>query len=134
MKRSEEGRTVIFASTPEVIEPLIPSHAEDGELLIRWKAARLLRRSEQLMVGQELKPLLPHRLRRPVSNQVVLNVEGLRASEFEDISFKLHKGEILGFGGLSDCSMQTGQGHIQGIGQPAVPSPDDAPHHPYPMP
>ena len=33
-------------------------------------------------------------------------MEGLTVpGEFEDISFKLHKGEILGFGGLSDCGM-----------------------------
>ncbi|MBR4658957.1 MAG: sugar ABC transporter ATP-binding protein [Clostridia bacterium] len=39
-------------------------------------------------------------------DEVVLSAEGLTLDGvFYDISFELHRGEILGFGGLSDCGM-----------------------------
>ena len=80
----------------------------DGELIDTVESGQVTEDDlKRLMVGRELKS---HYYRtdygEPVSDQVVLNVEGLTVpGEFEDISFKLHKGEILGFGGLSDCGM-----------------------------
>jgi len=51
------------------------------------------------MVGRELKDFYPSRRRRP--GQVVLRVEGLtRAGDFEDVSFGLRAGEIVGLAGL----------------------------------
>ncbi len=42
----------------------------------------------------------------PISHEVVLSVENVSIpGQIENISFNLHKGEILGFGGLSDCGM-----------------------------
>ncbi|NLU36798.1 MAG: sugar ABC transporter ATP-binding protein [Clostridiales bacterium] len=112
MKRfREEGRTVIFIShdLSEVIEHTDTiSVLRDGELIDTVESGQVTEDDlKRLMVGRELKS---HYYRtdygEPVSDQVVLNVEGLTVpGEFEDISFKLHKGEILGFGGLSDCGM-----------------------------
>ncbi len=112
MKRfREEGRTVIFIShdLSEVIEHTDTiSVLRDGELIDTVESGQVTEDDlKRLMVGRELKS---HYYRtdygEPVSDQVVLNVEGLTVpDEFEDISFKLHKGEILGFGGLSDCGM-----------------------------
>jgi ribose transport system ATP-binding protein len=39
------------------------------------------------------------------SDDVVLNVTNVTNGLLENFSFKLHKGEILGFGGLSECGM-----------------------------
>lgn len=112
MKRfREEGRTVIFIShdLSEVIEHTDTiSVLRDGELIDTVESGQVTEDDlKRLMVGRELKS---HYYRtdygEPVSDQMVLNVEGLTVpGEFEDISFKLHKGEILGFGGLSDCGM-----------------------------
>ncbi len=37
---------------------------------------------------------------KKVSEEVILDVQGLAGEKFKDITFKLHKGEILGFAGL----------------------------------
>jgi ribose transport system ATP-binding protein len=43
---------------------------------------------------------------QPVSDETVLSVRNVTVNgELEDVSFDLHKGEILGFGGLSECGM-----------------------------
>ena len=51
------------------------------------------------MIGRDLKDTFPPR-HRSQSSETVLEVEGLTGERFKDISFKLRKGEILGFGGL----------------------------------
>lgn len=51
-----------------------------------------------LMVGRELKEIYP--AHDSVSDDVVLQVEHFSGPGVEDISFQLHKGEILGFAGL----------------------------------
>lgn len=50
------------------------------------------------MVGRNLK--LKRKL-RSISQEVVLEVENLTGGIYQNISFKLHKGEILGFAGLA---------------------------------
>lgn len=50
------------------------------------------------MVGRELTNTYPEK--KPASDEVVLEVENLTGNGVNDISFKLHKGEILGFAGL----------------------------------
>ncbi|MCF0185715.1 MAG: sugar ABC transporter ATP-binding protein, partial [Bacteroidaceae bacterium] len=50
------------------------------------------------MVGRELTTVYPEK--KPCSEEVVLEAEHLSGNGVEDISFKLHKGEILGFAGL----------------------------------
>lgn len=54
----------------------------------------------QMMVGRTLKMLFPERSVKP-SNEILMSVRNAtRTGEFEDVSFDLHKGEILGFAGL----------------------------------
>jgi ABC-type sugar transport system ATPase subunit len=54
-----------------------------------------------LMIGKRLDEFLNVREQRKKGGEVVLEARGLsRDGLFEDISFKLHKGEILGFAGL----------------------------------
>ncbi|MDB8710060.1 sugar ABC transporter ATP-binding protein [Mediterraneibacter gnavus] len=51
------------------------------------------------MIGRDLKDTFPPR-HRSQSSENVLEVEGLTGERFRNVSFKLRKGEILGFGGL----------------------------------
>lgn len=50
------------------------------------------------MVGRELKETYPPK--KPASGEVTLEVEHLTGNGVKDISFVLHRGEILGFAGL----------------------------------
>jgi len=53
----------------------------------------------KLMVGRELKETYPQR--KPcISDEVLLEVENLSGNGVHDISFQIHKGEVLGFAGL----------------------------------
>ncbi|MFM1651036.1 sugar ABC transporter ATP-binding protein [Brevibacillus sp. B_LB10_24] len=53
-----------------------------------------------MLVGRELTQIFPKR-QGTVSQEVVLEIKNLgRKGVFENISFQLHKGEILGFSGL----------------------------------
>ena len=80
----------------------------DGELIDTVKSSEVTEDElKRLMVGRELGS---HYYRtdygEPVSEEVVLTVDNVSVpGEIENISFKLHKGEILGIGGLSECGM-----------------------------
>lgn len=50
------------------------------------------------MVGRELTNTYP--TKKPAGEEVVLDVKNLTGNGVENISFRLHKGEILGFAGL----------------------------------
>jgi simple sugar transport system ATP-binding protein/ribose transport system ATP-binding protein len=53
------------------------------------------------MIGRELNLAAPLETRRPAESQVVFSARGLRrAGAFEDVSFDLRAGEILGLAGL----------------------------------
>jgi len=53
----------------------------------------------QMMVGRTLKDMYPKEIIK--KGEVLLRVEGLsREGEFYDVSFELHKGEVLGIAGL----------------------------------
>lgn len=54
----------------------------------------------QLMVGRELSKLYPPKNEVDVDAEVVLEAKGLSTEYVKDISFKLRKGQILGFSGL----------------------------------
>ena len=75
----------------------------DGQYVGTWPAAELT--TDQIiakMVGRELTNVYPEK-KGKVDDEVVLEVEHLssiHAKSFQDVSFNLHKGEILGFGGL----------------------------------
>ena len=72
----------------------------DGSLVNTWKVADVDYDTLIFnMVGRDLQDQFP-KVTVPIE-ETVLKVEGLsRQGEFEDISFELHKGEILGFVGL----------------------------------
>ncbi len=55
----------------------------------------------KLMVGRELKDIFEDEVREIKSNEILLEVENLKNSEFfNDINFNIKKGEIVGFSGL----------------------------------
>ena len=60
----------------------------------------------QLMIGRELSG---HYYREDVdehiSEDVVLEMENVTAAGIKNATIKLHRGEVLGIGGLSDCGM-----------------------------
>ncbi len=72
----------------------------DGNLVNTWKVADVDYDTLIFnMVGRDLKEQFP-KVTVPIG-ETVLKVDGLtREGQFEDISFELHKGEILGFVGL----------------------------------
>lgn len=105
------GSTIIFIShdLAEVIE-----HTDnitvlrDGELIDTVKSSEVNEDDlKRLMVGR----VLDDRYYRtdygePVSDEVVLSLKNISVpGQIKDISFELHKGEILGIGGLSECGM-----------------------------
>ena len=75
----------------------------DGQYVGTWDAKELT--TEKIianMVGRELDGMYPDKT-NIVSDEVVLKVENMTSSNplsFKDASFDLHKGEILGIGGL----------------------------------
>lgn len=74
----------------------------DGTYIGTWPAAEMT--TDQIiakMVGRELTNVYPVRTNTP--GEVVMEVEGLSSiheKSFQNVSFQLRKGEILGFGGL----------------------------------
>lgn len=74
----------------------------DGTYIGTWPAADLS--TDQIiakMVGRELTNIYPDKVNS--AGEVVMEVKGLTSiheKSFRDVSFKLRKGEILGFGGL----------------------------------
>ena len=106
-----DGRSVIFISH------------DLGEVLSRTDTVSILRDGEyvgtvntpevsedvlkRLMVGREIgNAYYRTDYGEPVSEEVVLTAKNLSVpGEIQDISFELHRGEILGFGGLSECGM-----------------------------
>jgi len=52
------------------------------------------------MVGRNVSAFAVRHNPRCVTSTVALEVKGLRSSVFKNISFKVHKGEILSFAGL----------------------------------
>ena len=72
----------------------------DGEYVATDRAANLdVNKVIKLMVGREMTSMFP-KVTVPIGD-VVLKVEGLSSGKaFHDVSFELHRGEILGLAGL----------------------------------
>jgi ribose transport system ATP-binding protein len=106
-----QGNLVIFIShdLDEVINHTDRiSILRDGELVGTVKSEETsIDELKLMMVGRELdKHYYRTDYGKPISDEVVLSVENLSVpGEIENVSFKLHKGEILGIGGLSECGM-----------------------------
>lgn len=112
MKRiRSEGNTVIFIShdLAEVISLTDTiSVLRDGVLIDTVKSSDVTEDDlKRLMVGRELDDRYYRTdYGRPVSDEIVLSVKDVSVpGQINTISFELHKGEILGIGGLSECGM-----------------------------
>lgn len=107
----DEGNTVIFIShdLSEVLEHTDTiSVLRDGQLIDTVDSSMVDEDDlKRLMVGRELGSRFYRTdYGQPIHNDVVLTVDNVSVpGEFENMSFNLHKGEILGIGGLSDCGM-----------------------------
>ena len=106
-----DGRSVIFISH-DLGEVLTHSDTvsilRDGEYIDTVSAADVTEDDlKRLMVGREIGSAYYRTdYGTPISGEVVLKVSGVSVpGEIEDVSFELHRGEILGFGGLSECGM-----------------------------
>ena len=106
-----DNRSVIFISHDlgEVLEHCdTVSILRDGEYIDTVNAKDVNEDDlKRLMVGREIGSAYYRTdYGRAVSDDVVLSVKGVTVpGQIEDVSFDLHKGEILGFGGLSECGM-----------------------------
>ena len=80
----------------------------DGRLIATLNEDEMsIPKMRSLMIGREISDEYYRTdLDGSFGEEVVLKAEHLSAGEIlEDFSFELHKGEILGIGGLSDCGM-----------------------------
>lgn len=102
-KLKAKGVTVVYIShrLDEVFEMSDRiSILRDGQYVATVKTAETSRpQLIALMVGRELGASHPPRANRP-GEEVVLKVDKLTGNSVENISFELHKGEILGIAGL----------------------------------
>ena len=110
-KTKEDGRCVIFIShdLDEVIEQSDSiSVLRDGVLIDTVKSNEVSTDDlKKLMVGREMSNnYYRSDYGEEVSGEVVLRGKNLSVpGEIEDFDIELHKGEIIGIGGLSECGM-----------------------------
>ena len=72
----------------------------DGEKVDEMDLSKTSRKELiKIMIGRELTNYYPQRKCKP-SDQIVMNVSGLVGNGNKEVSFEVHKGEILGFAGL----------------------------------
>ena len=106
-----DGRSVIFISHDlgEVLAHTdTVSILRDGEYIDTVQSKDVTEDDlKRLMVGREIGSAYYRTdYGTPVSDEVVLTVKGVTVpGQIQDVTFELHKGEILGFGGLSECGM-----------------------------
>ena len=107
----EDGRTVIFISHDlgEVLTHTdTVSILRDGQYIDTVESSQVTEDDlKRLMVGREIgNAYYRTDYGKPVSGETVLSVKNVSVpGELDGISFDLHRGEILGFGGLSECGM-----------------------------
>lgn len=79
----------------------------DGKLVTTLQKKEFDQKTiKSLMVGREISDNFYRKDTKPdFSDEVVLKVEDMDGLDTLHVSFDLHKGEILGIGGLSDCGM-----------------------------
>ena len=106
-----DGRSVIFISHDlgEVLEHTdTVTILRDGEYIDTVKTKDVTEDDlKRLMVGREIgNAYYRTDYGNPVSDEVVMSIRNVTVpKQIYDISFDLHRGEILGFGGLSECGM-----------------------------
>ena len=106
-----DGRTVIFISH-DLGEVLTHTDSvtvlRDGEYIATVRTADMTEDDlKRLMVGREIgSAYYRDDYGEPIAREVVLSVENVSVpGQISNVSFQLHRGEILGFGGLSECGM-----------------------------
>ena len=110
-RMKDEGNCVIFIShdLEEVLEQSDSiSVLRDGRLIDTVKTADVDTNDlKKLMVGREMNDNYYRTdYGEKISDEVVLKAEGISVpGQIKDLSLELHKGEILGIGGLSECGM-----------------------------
>ncbi len=119
----KQGKSVIFISHDldeimEVCDTL--TVLRDGAFIRTLEKeefeAGLLRR---LMVGRDvLNNYYRADMESCKNKEVVFSMEHISYKEVQDVSFQLHKGEILGFGGLGDCGMHVLGNLAFGLSEP----------------
>jgi ribose transport system ATP-binding protein len=80
----------------------------DGEYIDTVESSQVTEDDlKRLMVGREIGSAYYRTdYGEPVTGETALSVQNVTVpGELDNISFDLHKGEILGFGGLSECGM-----------------------------
>ena len=107
----EEGNSVIFIShdLPEVLRMSDTiTCLRDGVYIDTVKSSEVTEDDlKKLMVGREVTgDYYRADYGEKVSDEVVLSVKGVTVpGQISNVTFDLHKGEILGFGGLSESGM-----------------------------
>ena len=107
----DDGRSVIFISHDlgEVLEHCNTiSILRDGEYIDTVNASDVNEDDlKRLMVGRDIGSAYYRTdYGREINGDVVLSVQNVSVpGQIENVSFELHRGEILGFGGLSECGM-----------------------------
>jgi len=109
-RMKKEGKSVIFIShdIDEMMEKCDRlTILRDGNYIDTLKkkdySPQMIRK---LMVGREITDNYYRLDMESCKNpEVVLKARSVSAGHLSDVSFVLHKGEILGFGGLADCGM-----------------------------
>ena len=107
----KQGNTVIFIShdLPEILDKSDTiTILRDGVYIDTVKSADVNEDDlKRLMVGREVSGAYYRSdYGEKVSDEVVLKAENVTVPGLiEDVTFELHKGEILGFGGLSESGM-----------------------------
>ena len=110
-----EGRSVLFIShdLEELMEKCDTlTVLRDGNIVANLDKAKGEFDADQIkkyMIGRELKgDYYRSDYDGSYSDQVVLKmVDGIEGNQLRHINLELHKGEILGIGGLSECGMHT---------------------------
>ncbi len=107
----DEGNTVIFIShdLPEILDKSDTiTILRDGEYIDTVKSTDVTEDDlKRLMVGREVTgKYYRNDYGEPISDEVVLSIKNVTVPNLiKNVSFDLHKGEILGFGGLSESGM-----------------------------
>ncbi|TCK92499.1 monosaccharide ABC transporter ATP-binding protein (CUT2 family) [Natranaerovirga hydrolytica] len=111
-KLANNGTTVLFVShdLEEITEQChMISVLRDGEFVGSLEKEEFdVDRIKQMMIGRELEGEYYYADDEGYSDEVVLRAENI--TTLEDLlcfNIELHKGEVLGIGGLSDCGMRT---------------------------
>lgn len=125
VKLRDEGCSIIFIShrLPEVMEisdrvTVLKDGAVIGTVDCKGTNTQEL---VSMMVGREMGLVFPPRNPDASANPVALSVDGLvtpaTAEGSKGLSFNVHKGEIIGFGGIEGSGQQAAARALFGIGK-----------------